>query len=143
MIQVWRVQDTAGKGMYIGTKDGFSYVWQAAHRAESRFGRTFGQHHLHPLPEEDFGRAWLDLDAPNLYSFGFASLEQAREWLYDDFVNEELDRLGLNLVCYMVPENDAMIGDRQAAFRRDRAVYQGMTSVSSLNTLHIEMKKGN
>lgn len=123
---IYRIEDVDGGGMYRGDN---SYANPVASSNSDR----------HPLPNDDSllmdnisFRMDQDVDPCDRHQhwtyfledefiFGFASVEQMRNWVYNDDWLVSLDHVGFNLTVYDVPENHICIGNTQAVFRRHEA----------------------
>lgn len=108
---VWRVEDDTGGGIY------HSGGWVVLF--ESDFGTS-----QHPTPGSDYvlSPKWnkIAVTDKTKYRFGFASEEQLNAWFHPDIQDEILSN-GFHINQYEVPDEDVLVGDKQAAFLPNRA----------------------
>lgn len=124
---IYRIEDADGGGLYRGDNSFQNPV-------------TSSSSDRHPLPNDDSRlmdsisfRMDLDLGPDERYQhwtyfledefiFGFASVEQMRNWVYNDEWLVKLDTVGFYLTVYDMPEHHVCVGNTQAVFRRHEAL---------------------
>lgn len=109
MAYIWRFEDDEGQGVYCFNVEEIGDITYAEYA-----GFGVGANAAHPMPPE----SWL---WDHQYYYGFASLEQARKWMYDDEWLERLEEVGVMLVKYSARKQFIKKNDHQVAFFRDKA----------------------
>jgi hypothetical protein len=99
----------------------------------NRAERNKYNHDQHPMPDEDLGMQdeWCGIYNKHDYYFGFESMESLQEWFprenwehFVDWNEEEKDspRQQIVLCEYDVPRDMVVVGYKQLAFYKDRAL---------------------
>jgi hypothetical protein len=124
---IYRIEDEDAGGPYRGNNSD-----------KNPFGSATASDR-HPLPADDSllqdsirFRMERDLDDVDdchwssflecEFIFGFASVEQMRNWVYNDTWLTRMDDNGFFLSVFDVPEDHICIGNTQAVFRRNHAI---------------------
>lgn len=115
MPYVYRVESLKGIGVYRAEVD-----------VVARVGHGFSAWNSNghqPGPSNDplLWNRWGVLGNYRQFSFGFASLKQARKWFTRKVWRKRLVELGMYLVKYWVPAKDYIRGQYQAVFKKQRA----------------------
>lgn len=101
-VKIYRCEMADGKGLYAS---------EAAYK-------VFSSDYAHPGPRDDallkhlFDGKRSHLD----YFYGWKSVEQCREWLYEDDWLRELHELGIVLAVYICPSTAVIHGTKQSVF---------------------------
>ena len=103
---VYRIEDEDGKGMYHSSKAISMEVDERKHKE--------------PCSDSLLAPVWLSLSTGSreTFVFGFASIEQLRNWVYDDDWLYKLHETGFILSVYDVPDKDVIAGHTQVMFLR-------------------------
>ena len=116
-MRIFRVENNDKQGMY--TANGPSF-WTLTEGEASD---------VHPMPFQDSRLVdaceGIGLDAgclPSDYRFGFRSIQQMRQWLYQDHWLQYLHDNGFHLSEYSVAEDHYAIGHTQAVFSTEHAI---------------------
>lgn len=116
-VTIWRVENAYGCGPYA--QSGQGNIHTTLHEVDG--GRYVKRH----FPEEDISLMRVfNLCNHGDYIFGFESLDKYREWFDGPDIAGVLARSGFTLNRYRVPESDVVFGERQAMFRREKAILQ-------------------
>lgn len=114
---IYRVENANGCGMYMGNDHSFSYEMIDSMR--------------HPTPNKDasLSKFWnaLSFERSQAYSFGYGSLEQLKNWIYQDSWRKEIDESGFRV--YVYDSKHFEIGDTQAVFIKQTATLQYSLSI--------------
>lgn len=113
-MQIWRIEDENGGGMYRGGGEGFAVV-------AADVGEFSGPRHPSPMWDYALGYYDIDGDERDYYKFSFATLAQMRQWVYRAAWRRGLDELGYRLNCYEVPDEYARRSNFQAVFHEGHA----------------------
>lgn len=120
MTRIWRAEDCHGNGIYSNLYD---YMGEAGYYHSVK---------AHPLPDLKLKRFLRTIKE---HRFGFGSLKQARQWLYQDKANKKLKKLGIFLSEYEIPEEDVVVSKAQAVFRPERAVLISRVPLDKINNI--------
>jgi hypothetical protein len=130
-INIWRIEDANGRGIYQSYNIGDEYYASTVRRA--------GIHdhpRAHPLADEDptLRKHWCALPWQRRieFFFGFESVEAAGRWFHQADWRTKLARLGGRLTQYRVRKSDVRFGKRQLVFRINRSVRVGVASLKEL-----------
>lgn len=112
MAIIYRVERENGGGMYYTNSDDITFEMQDSMR--------------HPPPHKDakLKKAWGklcdgDWSYKSSWSFGFSTIEQLKNWIYQTEWREILTNLEYYVVSYNAKEYH--FGDTQAIFRKETA----------------------
>lgn len=109
-IQIYRVENNCGRGMYQG----------------SDIIRDYVNKEKHPSPWDDSSTSrWWDTNYDNKHNlhFGFTSIAQLKMWLHQADRRQLLEDEGFTINVYTLTNNEAtkndyILGDTQAIFNK-------------------------
>lgn len=110
-VTVYRLEFPNGDGVYRHTEEKDS-LW-------TQITGNFEDETLHPRPERDIPN-WDDCFDCH-WSFGFSSVEQYKNWVFNPFWRREFSRLGAVLSAYETPQHKTRRGRRQVIFLKSHA----------------------
>lgn len=110
---VYRIEDDKGVGMYHSSKvEGDEYCVPV-------------DYDRHPTPFDDslLCNKWREMSVIDRKShiFGFSSVEQLRNWIYNDLWLKNLHEEGFVISVFSVERENVIEGHTQALFVRDKA----------------------
>lgn len=113
-MKIYRMQNEDGEGMY-----------RKSSVSEAIFGDTTNRS-KHPSPKDDskISKFWCDLSFlwAEKYYFGFASILQMRNWIYDDFWFDQLAEKGYHPYELEIEEEYVQIGNTQAIYLKCKVI---------------------
>jgi len=139
MKKIFRIENEAGKGIYVGDS-----------KVSSDLYEIDGPSPRHPRPEddsllmksfEDSGRNVSNeryfLFSVTPFKFGFTSVEQLRNWIYNDEWLISLAEEEFVLAVYEVADENVMVGNTQACYMNPvGCVKYGIVEYFGLCTQH-------